>query len=230
MYWVCWFLNRWIALDKCATQQEPLLLKYETGIPDSVFDPLILPRKEHMERILRIESHISGRKKAASPENPTLFEKANAPTSFGIQYYEQSTKHQKLKADIEQLAHSHRSEKTAELLAKKERYLQLKRESASRSCEFHTVSRDSNQKFTEVQVHAPNCKRCSLNKQAEKMSIDIHEWWVINLQVKRPNSCNQRQNGKKDKKKYLDISHLRLSSDSNSFPADEESNYWQKTI
>ncbi len=109
----------WVALDKCATLQEPLLLSYDTGFPKSLFDPLLLPKKGQMVRLFEIEAYLEQRRQRATPGNPSIFLEANKANSFAVQYFEQSSGHQRLKQEIERTAASDREKKRAELAAKK---------------------------------------------------------------------------------------------------------------
>jgi hypothetical protein len=118
-FMVITLMDMWVALDKCVTSQEPLLLAYDTGFPSSLFDPLLLPKKAEMIRLFEIEEHLERRRQGATPENPSLFMEANKPNSFAVQYFDQSDVHQRLKRDIESAATSDRNRKKAELEAKK---------------------------------------------------------------------------------------------------------------
>jgi hypothetical protein len=118
-FMVITLMDLWVALDKCAALQEPLLLAYETGFPNSLFDPLLLPKKGDMVRLFEVEEYLEHRRRRAFPENPSIFLEANRENSFPVQYFEQSYLHQRLKQDIEKEAASDREKKIAELAAKK---------------------------------------------------------------------------------------------------------------
>lgn len=48
-------MELWVALDKCALQECKLLHDYTPEFPESLFEPLLLPKKPQMERLHRVE-------------------------------------------------------------------------------------------------------------------------------------------------------------------------------
>ena len=83
------FMELWIALDKCAVFHVPLLKEYSAGFPLSVFQPLLLPKKQQMQRLSMIEKYVAQREEAVNPECDSIFEKSNTSTSFAVRYFDQ---------------------------------------------------------------------------------------------------------------------------------------------
>lgn len=111
-------MELWMALDKATTLHVPLLREYSTGLPLSLFEPLLLPKEGMIERLHKIEQYIARRKDAAKHPSSLIFEKANTPNSFAIRYFDQSAEHKSLKLDIERDAERDRNDKVAELKLK----------------------------------------------------------------------------------------------------------------
>lgn len=90
-------------MDKCATEQEPLLLDYETGFSESdgLFNSLLLPKKYQMERLTSIERHISERKQLAKFKSSLIFEDINKYESLGPRYFDQHAEYREMAQKIE---------------------------------------------------------------------------------------------------------------------------------
>lgn len=82
-------MELWIALDKCATFHLPLLKEYSAGFPPSLFEPLLLPKKQQMDVLSMIEQYLAGREGNINPTCDSIFEKANTPTSFAVRFFDQ---------------------------------------------------------------------------------------------------------------------------------------------
>lgn len=165
-------MELWIALDKCALEHYALLRDYDPGFPSSLFDPLLLPWKPMMERLALVEQYLTQRKQNARADCPSILKSINTPNSFPVRYFDNSPKHKALRQLIELEAQSEKAAKMSELEEKQQRYRQLMQESDALSCQFVDRRRWGLQ-FSE---HANNCRKCELRSQAERISIDVHEW------------------------------------------------------
>ena len=67
-------MDLWVALDKCTLHHCTLLHDYTPGFPPSLFEPLMLPKKHQMERLLYIEQYLAGRRAAAVPDSRPSFD------------------------------------------------------------------------------------------------------------------------------------------------------------
>lgn len=165
-------MELWVALDQCALHQHPLLHKYDPGFPPSIFEPLLLPKKTQMERLSRVEKYLATRKKAAKSEYSYIFQTPDSKESFAVQYFEQSSHHQKLRQEIETNATEKRSKKINELAEKRKEYQEMMKNSENMTC--GTFTRYS--RGRPYSVHDRYCQKCDLKSRAEKLRIDIHEW------------------------------------------------------
>lgn len=165
-------MELWVALDKCTLHRHPLLHQYDPGFPPSLFEPLLLPKKPQMERLSRLEKYLARRKQAAVSKYPSIFQSIDSQQSFAVQYFEQSSRHQKLRQDIEADAKIKRSEKINELAKKRKEYQDMMKRVDGMLCETFTRYR----RGRPHQVHNRHCQKCELKSTAERLSIDIHEW------------------------------------------------------
>lgn len=166
-------MDLWVALDKCALHHYPLLHDYDPGFPPSLFEPLLLPRKAQMERLVRVEQHLGTRRKAAIPGFPSIFRSVDAPKSFAVRYFERpSHHHQELRRQIEAQATTERSQKLSELAKKCHQHQELIKESDEMNCQY--VSRW--QRRREISEHSDSCQKCQLKSKARGLTIDVHEW------------------------------------------------------
>lgn len=165
-------MDLWVALDKCAIHQHPLLKEYDSGFPAALFDPLLLPRKNQLERLVLVEQHIQQRKDQATHDSALVFRNIKS-NSFSVKYFECSTKHQQLRRRIESAAELERHQKRRELARKTEERNSLLREEKPLS---HEQSIEWNG-YRETPVHRPSdCRKCQLQRKAADLEIAVHEW------------------------------------------------------
>lgn len=165
-------MELWVALDKSATYHEPLLMEYATGFSESLFESLLLPKKAEMERLARIEAHISTRNNSATYGSSLIFEQGSDPCSLAVRYYAQSAHHQRLFERIEKHATNTRHQKKKELIDLQALYADRLRRYQQQSCEYRTYRRRGRERTG----HSKSCERCSIFKSAENMTISVHEW------------------------------------------------------
>ena len=166
-------MDLWIALDKCAVRHYALLGDYDPGFHEELFEPLLLPQKNQMARLANIEEYISRRRENAVEDCPSIFGPINQFNSFGVRYFNESSRHRALKQEIEADARKERSEKLLELNRMRQRQKQLVQDSAKRSCEYKTHVTRGGRATTS---HDSRCQRCRLVSEARNLSIDVHEW------------------------------------------------------
>ncbi|EFR01627.1 hypothetical protein MGYG_04630 [Nannizzia gypsea CBS 118893] len=165
-------MGLWVALDKCAILHCPLLKDYDPGFPPGLFEPLLAPKKCHLERLHRIEKYLSKRKSSSNPSLPSVFGSIKSTGSFAVRYFDQSRDHQLLRRRIEKQAQAERDERISQLESLKREYQRLIQDSKTRSCEYVTRRR----KRREVTSHSSSCEKCRLESRAESLMINIHEW------------------------------------------------------
>ena len=165
-------MDLWVALDKCALHHCNLLREYSPEFPPWLFEPLLLPKKPQMERLLRIEQYLAERRAAALPESLSIFRSVATTKSFAVRYVQLSQRHQELQGKIEAEARKDQTRKTSELAAKRQQYRELIKESDGMGCQY--VSRW--RKYQETSEHSGSCRKCQLKSQAKKLTIEVHEW------------------------------------------------------
>ncbi|KAH8807698.1 hypothetical protein F5884DRAFT_880995 [Xylogone sp. PMI_703] len=163
-------IELWVALDKCAIHQSPLLCDYDPGFPLSLFDSLLLPKRDQMEQLSHVEDYLKARKQRATLSSSFIFESGNSTRSLAVRYYEQSSTHQSLRHGIEDAAQLRRESKKAELKAKRREYNKLMQEADRLSCDFGPRTKRGKV------PHLPSCEKCRLKSTASRIHIFVHEW------------------------------------------------------
>ena len=175
-------MELWIALDRCTTHQYPLLAEYDHGFPSDVLEPLLLPKKKQMQRLLTIENSLAIRKQATEPTFPSVLETCAERNSFSVRYFDRSPYHQHLRQVIEADAYKKRTAKLIEYKNKSEEYNRLTQSACGMSCEYNTRMKKRRARTT----HSQTCQKCDLERKASNLEIHIFEWPLPNdeLQVK----------------------------------------------
>ena len=160
-------MELWVALDTIAGVQCPLLLSYSPEIPASFLDPLLLRRAKSIERAARIALYIRGRHANATIAT-SIFSDQLAHDTFAVRYFQQSPALQATKASVESQAASMREKKQKELRESNESHMLLTEEIATLLCNISGVHRSAK--------HVKACPKCRLQKRADQMRIEVHEW------------------------------------------------------
>lgn len=159
----------WHSMDLLAVTLLPLLGDFSPGISLDLFYPLLLPKRAQMQRLWDVELHVQARHTQAKHDNPSIFSDPNEKC-FAVQFFASSRNHQALKRCIEKDASEKRALKETEWKHSNSKYHQMKEEAQMISCQM-TVYESGNE------GHDSNtCKRCVLNREADAISIDVHEW------------------------------------------------------
>jgi hypothetical protein len=171
-------LDLWVALDKCAIYHYQLLGDYDHGFPQSLFDPLLLPKKSQMVQLDHIEQYLKQRRRKSKQGFSSLFQDINTKC-FAARYYDQSPRHQELRQRIEAAAGSERAVKKEELAFMRRQYQDLMEQSNRASCEY--VERRERRR--QVSRHSSSCKKCQLKSRAQNLTITVHEWPLPDIDV-----------------------------------------------
>ncbi|KAL2060399.1 hypothetical protein VTL71DRAFT_9429 [Oculimacula yallundae] len=170
-------MDMWVSLDKCTVSAEPLFKKYPTGFPFSLFDRLLLAKKQDLSRLFYIEQYLLLRRDESEPGYPPIFLEGNTARSFAVVFFEQSPKHQQLKLEIEATAATDRERKLQEFAKKKVEYENLLSQANAKTCSTTPVAVGGRRNRRIVQQHlAYQCSKCSLKSDAANMKITAHEW------------------------------------------------------
>ncbi|KAH9030640.1 hypothetical protein EDB85DRAFT_2275651 [Lactarius pseudohatsudake] len=162
-------MDLWVALDKLATQQCPLLTSYSPEIPRDFLHPLLLHRSGSLRRAMLIEEHILRRHQGPS-YTTSIFSDNVTESSFAVQYFRTSQSLQQLKDKITQCAKEERNRRLTELDSLNGN-CQLLRDAASEMS--HICMKDNQGNSTRRNKRCPKCKT---ENDASRLTIDVHEW------------------------------------------------------
>lgn len=166
-------LELWVAADKAATHEFPLLNHYEHEIPIEVLQSLLLGSRKDMRRLHLVETYLRKRRDLARPEKkPSIFTSYGQKKSFPVKYFSQSPAHQDLLIKIETQAYLDQKAKLDEHRLRRAQYETLMQRYEQEVCQNVNWEEDG----IWYTKHASDCKRCACRNQATKMSIDIYEW------------------------------------------------------
>ncbi|KAN0080270.1 hypothetical protein V8E55_009836 [Tylopilus felleus] len=140
-------IELWVALDKIAIKEIPILADYSPEIPISILEHLLLSRTGNFR----------------------LFSPSTTADSFAVRFSRNSLHLQDLKSRIEGAARHDVHEKIAELERANARHAKLTRNAARLD---HDVAVDR----YGFEYHLGDCKKCSIEKECRKMEITVHEW------------------------------------------------------
>ncbi|KIW82284.1 hypothetical protein Z517_05311 [Fonsecaea pedrosoi CBS 271.37] len=168
-------IELWIACDQSAVHLCKFLKDYDPGVPPEVAQGLLLPFKCQMQRLLRAEDYLKNRQRVAHHASPSIFRDYGQSDCFAVRYFNQSSEHQRLRDDIVLSATWTRDAKVQELNRKKEEYCSLMQRHDCSVCEYQEVVVDHYYDIRESR-HSDHCVRCGYKSQADRLTIDIHEW------------------------------------------------------
>lgn len=167
-------LELWMACDKSACDQIPLLNKYSPEIPVDLLQSLLLHSSNHFDRLVVLETYIRGRCVGTLSGLSSIFSSFGHKNSFSVRYYAQSALHQTLRNNIERVATEERERKRQEYHEKVRQYDRLRQAAAYLTCEYTTYVNETTERVD--QYHSGSCRKHLLDKQADSLTIDIHEW------------------------------------------------------
>ncbi|KAK2742649.1 hypothetical protein FQN55_007768 [Onygenales sp. PD_40] len=187
-------MSLWIALDRSATKKCPLLAEYQPGFSRMLFAPLLLPKQEDIDELVRVERYLETRRLDAKYSCNSTFT-FDGEKSFSVRYFDRSPHHQHLQEKIIAKAESDKEAKKAEYARMHGEYHDLCRKAARMDCHYIQPQYEWDEP-----THSKSCQKCFLKAQAKGMVIDIHEWpipeetdmvkcVVFNLDVPRYISC-----------------------------------------
>jgi hypothetical protein len=172
----------WVALDKKVIDETPLLAQYSPEVPLTLFEALILPTREELQRVHSLEEYLSGRYSRVTRGWPSAIycEEANVH-SFAVKYFDSSSDLCALQHDIVDKATRSKAEKVKEFQRDHARHQQLVQEAGGLDCSYQSRTNRWGSTYQEHQRWA--CRRCSLTDQAQSMKIEIFEWPLPQLAI-----------------------------------------------
>ena len=163
-------LELWVALDKIACMECPMLLDYDSDVNIERLECLLLPAQSHMKRLNAVEKYITERKARGTKKG--IWTSFGNPDTFAVRYFDQSHEHQSLRHSIEDEAKKDRKRKEEEFSSLKAKYKGLLEEYNTSECDVDRSLK--NGKW--YSRHPKWCRRCQKKTKADNMRIAIHEW------------------------------------------------------
>jgi len=166
-------LELWVTLDRLACANVMLLDEYPPELKTASFEPLILPTRHQMERLVSVEMYIKNRHEGSDTGNPSIFSWTDSDRSFAYRFYSEDPD--------EKLKHIHESIKSDFEDKKRLKIDELRLLNAEHAELFacinrmnyhteHTVDRHRRERI----IH-DNCRKCSLQRDANAVTIEIIE-------------------------------------------------------
>ncbi|KAK7053180.1 hypothetical protein VNI00_003799 [Paramarasmius palmivorus] len=167
-------LELWVGLDKLATHQCPLLLKYSPEIAQAHLEPILLRQSTLRDRLKRVSQYVHNRQSHATHQE-SIFSGKITRDSFVVRYFDISPLHRSLKQRIESKATSDRHAKVQELHRLNKRHAELTRNASEL---LHSVDEEGFLlcKQGKKKKKGSQCTKCRLNKEAARLSIHVFEW------------------------------------------------------
>ena len=135
----------WVALDKMALAQCPLLQDYSPEVPLSLLEPFLLRKSTSYERLASIEKYLRERHRRAS-SGSLIFASGMNEHTLAVRYFQTSPKHKDLLSRIEKEATLEREAKVKELRLQNASHEALMDE--ARSLEHKTKTSNRGKCFT----------------------------------------------------------------------------------
>ena len=161
-------IELWVALDKIAIKETPILADYSPEVPTSLLQHLLLCKTGSLSRLHRAHQYLS-RRHSQSHSGWSVFSSSITTDSFAVRFYGSSSHLQSLKARIEEAAQREVHAKVAELKTANARHAELEQMAANADHEF-TVN------WSGSECHDGNCSKCRFERELKKMQITVHEW------------------------------------------------------
>lgn len=167
-------LEIWVACDRSACNFFPLLTTYKPEVQLIELQCLILPLRNHMQRLHAVETYVQTRERSAS-NSVSIYRDFGNGSSFAVSYFDQSTQLQGVLQQIERDAAAKRADKCRELAKLKSEYTDLMNRYDAAQCKYVEITTNRYHGYTRI-VHDRHCNRCALKKRADGLDIHIYEW------------------------------------------------------
>ncbi|RDW76207.1 hypothetical protein BP5796_07028 [Coleophoma crateriformis] len=166
----------WKSLDRLVITIHPLLKKYSPDIPLSLFEPLLLTKIEHLDRLHRFELYLANRHSDCSAGNPSVFSSPSR-NSFTVRYFDTSVQHQLLKFRIEEEANRQQDLLKIQHGSRLQQYRKLR-------AEFNEMTHEDTMNLRGKTFHDPDqCDKCVKKRKADGMCLNVYEWPLPNDEI-----------------------------------------------
>ena len=159
--------ERWVAMDKAATEVCPLLLHYHPFFNHHALDVLCLPSRDDMVKLRQIQQYLEARAKSA--EHGTIFENDDTQDAFSHQFLHTSQGKEILEFGkwVEELNEAARTSKRIELQTKMDNYQDLSFKASQGVCTCKVTPEGARD--------IRGCHRCFCLRTRNRLSIRVHE-------------------------------------------------------
>ncbi|KAI9692976.1 MAG: hypothetical protein M1822_004971 [Bathelium mastoideum] len=157
-------LEIWIALDRVCVEEFPLLGDYTTGIPKNFLHPLLLPKKEQLQRLGNIERYMESRQRKAT-EDATGLLHDDDHSSFAVRFFDQSKACKDFRIRVEKESERKRSKKQEEWNKKLKKKESMIRYAAELECTRNQIPTDNPEHAGE------GCQHCIKLQEADDLKI-----------------------------------------------------------
>jgi hypothetical protein len=168
-------MDLWVALDKLAIQECPLLRQYSPEIPSDFLHGLLLHRSSALQRALRVEEYLCRRHDEAL-DVASVFSNGVDDSSFPLKYFSTSGNLQRFHNEICTRARRNPVAKRAGLVSWNEASKPLLREAKN-------LEHEKTTNVFRIETHSPSCRKCQLEEQAKILRIPILEWSLLRSTV-----------------------------------------------
>jgi len=151
-------IELWIGVDEKAIEWESYLKNYTPEIPSDVLEPLLLPRRDQMQRLSRAEKYLQKRHKAMRSQSAIFYDTTDSG-SFANWFVNQSRSLQTTLQEIKDEAQRDEEKKLAEMKELNDRYSDLRRKIDAAVCTL---------RHGQVPEH-PYCDKCNNEKELESL-------------------------------------------------------------
>lgn len=174
----------WMAIDRMVTAWEPELQNYSPEIPENVLEYLLLPRRDQMERLSRVETYLTKRHQE-SQEKSSIFYDTTDSNSFVNWFVNRSTSMEDLFHNMKTDAERQRRAKEKEIAEINTEYQRLKGRIERKTCDkrlYHGIGWQ----------HSPSCGKCELEQELELLRYVVQVTRYMMLIVIEGSLCSNR--------------------------------------
>ncbi|KAF2490220.1 hypothetical protein BU16DRAFT_470287 [Lophium mytilinum] len=162
----------WIGMDKAVIEAHPVVGQVSVGFPPAFLEPLLLPSKEDMDRLLSIEQYLTERNRFDPSGRQTNYLSSEA-NGLAYKFYDSSTALRELREKIMLDAEKERAKKCDQMQIAKESHSRRLAEINERE-HFHQSR--INKRGTTVSEHIETqCQTCVALNRLNAMTIDVYE-------------------------------------------------------
>ena len=156
-------LEMWMALDRACVKKYPVVAEYRPPIPEDFLQPLLLPKKQQLQRLQNFEIYLKSRYEGAILQSAGLLEDSGEK-SFATRYYDASSTLKDFRRVLEKEAQQKYEKKEQEWKEKLQQKEDIERAAAELQCEYECIPGSD-------PVHLQEFRRCVKAHEAKDLKI-----------------------------------------------------------